>query len=125
MKLFAPASRLALAALLACSVSANAADPWSTTDKALAAAFVVASVADWRQTREITKYEGVYETNPFLGHHPSNRRIDTYFVVSRLLTLGAAHFIPSGYRTAFLAGNVVVQLWYTTNNARIGLKVGF
>ena len=118
-------STIVFFAVLALPSDCKAADAWSTTDKALATAFVAGSIADWRQTRDIANHPDIHEVNPFLGDHPSNSRIDTFFVASRLITLGAAHFLPGKYRTPFLTGAVAIQVGYVANNAHLGLKVGF
>ena len=127
MKLFAPASRLAVAALLACAANANAADPWSNTDKVLAGAFLSSLTADYLQTRQIARepdrwYE---QNNPLLGDQPSVSRVNLIFLTSAVVTLGVAHLLPSKWRKVLLVSGTVVEAGFAAHNARIGLKVGF
>ena len=117
--------RLALAALLAVTINAQAADDWSTTDKALAASAMTAYALDWAQTRDIANHPDLYETNPLLGRHPSNGKINIHFIGTGLITLGIAHVLPSTYRKLFLTGVVVVEARFISHNAHLGLKVRF
>lgn len=127
MKLFAPASRLVLATMLACSINAHAADTWSTTDKVLAGAFLSSLTADYLQTRQIAREpDRWYEQgNPLLGDQPSASRVNIIFLTSAVVTLGVAHILPSKWRKVLLVSGTVIEAGFAAHNARIGLKVGF
>ncbi len=92
-----------------------------------------AIIADWGTTLNIEDHPNVYETNKYLGPHPSRRRINQYFT-----TLLAVHTIgnyliakiPSAkWRTfARYSGNVVVMIDHGGayfNNIQLGLKLDF
>ena len=117
--------RLALAALLAVAINAQAADEWTTADKSLAAGVITAYALDWAQTRDISNHHDLRETNPLLGEHPGYAKINNYFVATGLVTLGIAHILPSKYRKIFLTSVVVVEVGFIANNAHLGLKMRF
>lgn len=121
-------SRLLITVLLLISpFTANAADSWSTYDKAFAGAFLGALGADYLQTRQISRepdrwYE---QNNPLLGDQPSMARVNLVFLTTAVLTMGTAHFLPSKWRKVLLATGTVVEASFVAHNSRIGLKMAF
>lgn len=66
------------------SINANAeykfAENWSRSDTEWQAASIALGVADWLQTRYISKHPDEYrELNVILGDHPSSRDVNLYF----------------------------------------------
>jgi|SRR5262245_53699158 len=104
----------------------RAADPWETTDYALAGATLAALAVDWGQTRYIAKNTHRYnETNPMLGATPSVGKVDTYFVGAMVGTVALAHVLPSDWRTLFLSGVLAVEIGAVSQNRSIGIKMAF
>jgi hypothetical protein len=104
----------------------RAADPWETTDYALAGAAVVALAVDWGQTRHIAKNSNRFiETNPVLGTSPSVGKVDAYFVGAMVGTVALAHVLPSDWRQLFLGGVLALELGVVSQNRSLGIKMAF
>ena len=104
----------------------RAADPWESTDYALAGAALAALAVDWGQTRYIAKNTHHFnETNPVLGSTPSVGKVDTYFVGAMVGTVALAHLLPSDWRQLFLTGTLAVELGAISQNRSIGIKMAF
>jgi hypothetical protein len=111
---------LIIALLFATSAKA---DEWSTTDKVLETAYMATILVDWRQTQDIRNHAGYYEKmNGILGSHPSNTKINVYFVVATAAQYMIADALPEGYRTAWIGSGVLFELNVTSKNKSIGLK---
>ncbi len=107
-------------------VSSKAADPWTTTDKALGTVALLATVVDWGQTRHIAKHpERFRETNPMLGEHPSVSDVNRHFAIAIVGGGLIAHFLPGEIRPWFLGGAAVVEIGFGINNASLGIKMDF
>ncbi len=103
---------------------ASAVDKWDRTDCILLGTMVAAEIIDWRQTRRIAEQPDRYwEINPLIGRHPSQDRVDQYFLISAVVKVGIAHVLPSQWRKIWLgimaAGSVGCVLY----NNSIGLGV--
>ena len=104
----------------------RAADPWESTDYALAGAALAALAVDWGQTRYIAKNTHRYnETNPMLGATPSVGKVDTYFIGAMVGTVALAHILPSDWRQLLLTGTLAVELGAVSQNRSIGIKMAF
>jgi len=104
----------------------QAADPWETTDYALAGAAVAALAVDWGQTRHIAKNPQRFaETNPILGPSPSVGKVDAYFVGAMVGTVALAHVLPSDWRQLFLGGVLALELSVVNQNRSLGIKMAF
>lgn len=99
---------------------------WSDEEKAWGYTALALTVADWAQTRDLTRRysEGYYERNPVLGKYPSQGRVDTHFVIGGLLTYLIADNLDE-YRKPFLQTMSVIELICVGNNIGLGLKVRF
>ena len=121
----ARAALLSLALVLVPSLC-RAADPWETTDYALAGAALAALAVDWGQTRYIAKNTQRYnETNPMLGSTPSVGKVDTYFIGAMVGTVALAHVLPGEWRQLFLGGVLALELGVVNQNRSLGIKVAF
>ena len=117
---------LLVLAFVLCPSLGHAADPWETTDYALAGATLAALAVDWGQTRYIAKNTHRFnETNPMLGATPSVGKVDAYFVGSMLGTVAVAHVLPSDWRQMFLGGVLALELGVVSQNRSIGIKMAF
>ena len=114
---------LAAAGLVACSIAAHAADPWSEAQQASGIALGTLLVVDYLQTRQIAKQpELYYEINPVLGKHPSLGTVNTYFAGAAILGYLALDALPSDMRSWALGAGIVLELAVTAHNNTIGLK---
>ena len=116
-----------LAALaITASSSVLAADPWSTEDKAMYAAYTALRIVDMGQTLNIARNpDKFHERNPLLGSHPSEGKVAGFFIGSHIVMTVAAHYMPSEYRKWFLRTGTVIELGMVGNNAKLGVKVDF
>lgn len=114
--------RWLLAVLLSVAVLPGSTEPWTTTQRALLAAALVAHAADWSQTRQIHAIDGVRERNPILGDKPSPGRVDAYFAATGIALAAASHYWPA-YRTTVLGVWLSVELLAVGNNLALGIRV--
>lgn len=110
--------------------TASAAEPvigdWTRTDVALEVAVAATALMDYKQTMQIKNRPGLSESNPLLGHHPSDDRIRAYFIGSMVTHVLIVNALPPGaLRTAFQVGTVAFELDIVRQNKRMGLKVKF
>ena len=105
--------------------TAQAADDWSRTDKALAGAALGTTLMDWSQTRYIARHPDQYrELNPTLPDHPTTGQVDAHFAGSILVGGLIANWLPSDYRKWFLGGVTVFEIGTVGHNFSIGIKMG-
>ena len=117
---------LGIAMLLLWSYQCHAADPWDTTDKALGATVLAATVMDWSQTRYIARHPYEYhELNPTLPSHPSVGQVDAHFAGGILIGAAIANWLPSDYRKWFLGGMAVIEISTVAHNHSIGIQMRF
>jgi hypothetical protein len=122
-----PSWRALLVALsLALTAAPAAAADWSRTDTALTGAALTGLAVDWGQTRTIARNPARFnELNPFLGEHPSVGRVDRYFALAMLGTVGLAIALPSEYRKIFLYGLILRETAVVITNYSIGIRASF
>lgn len=118
---------IAFAVWAGLTVTQNArADEWGTTDKALATAAVVLTVADWAQTRTIAQSpDRYYETNPILGQHPTVGSVNAYFAGALIGGAVLAYTLPATPRRWFLGGAAALELAVVGRNAHLGIRMSF
>ena len=101
-------------------------DPWTKEQIALQSAATAFTVVDWGQTLDIAKKPNEYiETNPVLGKHPSEGRVNTYFAIATLGQIAIAHILPDKWRKRWLGANIMVEGYFVQGNYKLGLRVNF
>lgn len=115
--------RLLSALLVSSTLLAN--DLWSTQDKLLEGAFVVATALDWGQTMDIANHPDLYERNRILGRHPSNATINTYFATSILIHAVVADQLHGKWRTAWQATWIGLEVGTVQRNYALGIRLNF
>lgn len=102
------------------------AEPWTTEERAWGAAAGTLLLADWATTRYGSRHwhQGYHETNPVLGRHPHQDRVDLHFLIAIPAIYLFADYIPA-YRREFLMVVTAVELGYVANNLRIGWQIKF
>lgn len=113
-----------LLSVLLLPVLANAND-WTTQDTYREAIVYIALALDATQTLDIKRHQGMYETNPLLGKHPTDRKIIGYFLGVAAAHTGIAAILPTPYREYFQNGTIALELMVIGNNKRIGLSARF
>lgn len=114
--------------LISClTAKAEAFDTWSSQDVKLQATYSVLHVLDWMQTLDIKNHRerDVYETNPVLGKHPSNAKINAYMGSTLILNAVVTHILPSKYRPWWQVAGISVEASCVVNNYNLGLRVKF
>jgi len=119
---------------------------WEKTDTAL----LVLQVVDWGQTRDIatrkceppyiSDYDGseylYHETNPILGKHPSEEKVNTYFASSILINYLVAKFDNKKNNEKFKGKpkklhkywnyiGIASETYFITHNYNLGIKIKF
>ena len=101
-----------------------AADPWTQEDTARQAVYLTLLAIDWRQTLEFRK-DGIEETNPILGTHPSNKRIHNILISTAILHTGIAYVLPARYRATFQYVSIAVEAGAVAYSASVGVRLNF
>lgn len=114
----------ALLLSLVCSPSL-AVDKLSESDLMATGALLATYYVDYRQTMDIKRHPGMYETNLILGKHPSDDKVKHYFLAASILSVGAVYVLPSEYRKVFLGSAITLQLVVIGRNKHIGLHTKF
>jgi hypothetical protein len=95
-------------------------------DKELLTLSTILIAIDWGQTLDIVNNsEEYYETNPFLGDHPSRGKVNTYFAGWVIANYGVTKLLKGNFRKAWLWSLNAFQLSSIHNNYNIGLRLNF
>ena len=118
------------AVLLALALAAPSAlacwDRLGTGERWIAAGAVVATVADWSQTRSIAKSGGQWvETSPLLGSAPTVGEVNRHFAGYLLLQSAITCALPAHLRRYHLGIWFAAETAFTLSNARIGIRFDF
>lgn len=96
---------------------------WTTQDTVLESIHLGLSVVDWHQTREIAKSNGYWhEYNPYLGRHPSVRKVDDYMIACMILHPIVAVILPHPYRDWFQFFTIGLETGCVSMNYKIGIR---
>jgi hypothetical protein len=99
---------------------------WTREDTYRQVAVTALLIVDWGQTRWIAKHPSqLYETNHFLGEHPSIARINNYFAASILWHAAISTLLPPDWRKGWQYVWIGIELEYVRRNYHIGVKVDF
>ncbi len=100
---------------------------WTATDTALQVAFGALLLTDWAQTRNTLARTpgGMPEGNPLLGAHPSELRLDGYFLGALLLHTTVARLLPHPWRTVWQIGWVGAEGVVAARNFSVGARIRF
>ena len=119
---------LVIAVLVILAGDALAADDraWTGLDTALQLTYTAVTIADWTQTLHIARNPGIYyETNPHLGRHPSEGRVNSWFAGCIALNAAIAAALPHPYRNIWQSFWIGYEYTYVESNINIGLKLSF
>ncbi len=117
---------LILTVLFLLSFNACAFDEWSEADKTREAVYLAVDTVDWLQTRNIARNpDKYYETNSYLGEHPSVGKVNCYFVTMMLVHVGFVTVLPSKYRAVFQFTSIAYEASYVAGNYRLGISAKF
>lgn len=110
---------------------------WNKTDTALMATSLGLTFVDYRQSSDLVKRqdEGYYEKYNAccLGNHPTQGRLNTYFICSALTKTLIAGLLPKNKdswlgifgRESWLILNIGISGGCISRNLEIGLEVNF
>ncbi len=102
------------------------AEDWSTQDTVLQGAFTIVTIIDWGQTRHIATHpDEFYETNKFLGKHPSLKKINIYFIGYIMGNSGISTILWGSYRTIWQSFYFGMETNAIFKNYSIGIKTKF
>lgn len=123
-----------LSILLLLAIPSLAHDEWTKIDTVRQLTFTVVECIDWLQTKEIARNPNYYETNPYLGKHPSQKKVDTYFASCLIGHALVSYLLPAkveiyGYkmspRATWQYFWIGVEAGYTAHNYNIGIRIPF
>lgn len=117
---------LLVLALLGASYGA---EKWTGTDTALESAFVLTMLIDRNQTMQAIDggYEEVGWARHFIGSHPSEGRINSYFALATAAHAAIAYLLPQPWRLGWQSFWIGVEVNTIDRNREFGLgvKIGF
>jgi hypothetical protein len=100
--------------------------PFSDDDKTRQKVILATQFIDMLQTRDIANNPDKYfEKNPILGEHPSEGDVAKYFVASMLGNYLLSKALPPKLRPYFQNLSIGTQAGMITNNANLGIGLGF
>jgi hypothetical protein len=112
---------LAIAAVL--TGGAARAETPTAVDVGLLVASELAIAADLSQSLDIKNHNGAkWETNPFLGQHPSDKRVLLTGGATMLVVGATWAVLPKDYRSIFAALVLGVEIAAISNNIGVGLS---
>ena len=118
--------KLLVIALTLISFNACAFDEWSEADKTREAVYLAVDTVDWLQTRNIARNpDKFFETNYYLGEHPSVGKVNGYFITIMLVHVGIVTALPSKYRSTFQYTSIAYEVSYVAGNYRLGISTKF
>lgn len=107
----------------ACSAQA---DDWGQGDTVRQLALTGTLIADYGQTRSISRIPGLWERNKVLGRNPSDEKIALYFIGAGLVSYKVARALPAGWqRQTFQYGVIALQVAVIAKNRKIGMRFEF
>jgi hypothetical protein len=99
---------------------------WTKTDTLFQVADIALWTIDWGQTRHIAKDpKNYYETNGFLGEHPTVGEVDRYFLLAIPIKVGFSIILPQPMRRIWQCINIGISVKNTVSNYHIGLRMKF
>jgi len=97
---------------------------WTTTEKVTEVVVVTSLLVDMAQTLDIKNHEGLYETNPILGKHPSDKKVVSYFLTCILGHLLIADSL--GNKKVYWQHFILIpEIYIIGHNYELGLSVKF
>jgi hypothetical protein len=87
----------------------------------------VAIVADWGQTRYIANHSTQYKetNNIILRGHPSQKKVDAFFLGYLVLNNGVMIALPKKCRPYYAGTVTAIETYFVISNNRIGVKIDF
>jgi hypothetical protein len=110
--------------LLVCASPAYTSE-WTGTDLGLQSIDAGLMYIDWKQTSQFSKNPKYYELNPIIGKHPSQDKINAYFITSLLLKTLIANELPHPQRTWWQVFIISVSMICIYRNESIGIGIQF
>lgn len=80
---------------------------------------------DCMQTLDIQNHPGQYETNPILGHHPSDTKVLTYFGLVGAGVAVGYRYTPASLRMYWPVVLIGMELPVILSNRSLGLSLHF
>ncbi len=108
-----------------CAPDDARADDWTQQDTYRETVYIALDAIDWRQTQDIVRHPNLYETNPVLGLHPTNARINAWFAASMATQIAIAYVLPEKWRAAWQYAGIGLEAVMVGNNKHLGLNVKF
>jgi hypothetical protein len=114
------------ALLMLVSFNCFAFDEWSDADVKREAVYLAVDTVDWLQTRNIARNpDQFYETNSYLGKHPSVGKVNGYFATMMLVHVGIVTVLPSKHRSTFQFTSIFYELRCVNGNYQLGISAKF
>ncbi len=86
----------------------------------------LATLALWfdrNQTIQIKDHPDQHETNLLLGRHPSDAKINYYFLLCILLNLSISHYLDLRASIPLETGLILFEAWIIYKNKQLGLSI--
>lgn len=98
---------------------------WTKTDIAMESLYLATHVADYKQTKQVARQPDDYkEANFFIGSHPSETRVDNFYLLMGVSHILVSHYLKSEKRL-WQQMTIGWELIMISNNYSVGLEVKF
>lgn len=91
--------------------------PWTTEEKIIAGASILATFADWKTTTDLIDRGGYEALNPTTGRHPSDERLGITLGIFEGFCIWLAHKFPY-LRKWGLGGKTVLNTGLAVHNSK-------
>jgi hypothetical protein len=98
---------------------------WTADDTAREAAYQTLAAVDWAQTLNIQTDPTRHELNPILGQHPSQNKINKYFIITGLGHAAIAYMLSPTYRKIFEISTITLEVGTVGHNITVGVGMKF
>ena len=98
-------------------------DKWTREDKILQSIQLGFHSIDWLQTMEIVNEPDYYESNAWIGKHPTKSDINRYMLATAVMTVLITHTLPQEHRKYWLMFRIGVSSSAAVQNYNVGIKV--
>jgi hypothetical protein len=110
--------------LLLLTTSAQASD-WTEEDTYRQLGVYSTLLLDYSQTKDIKNHPNLYEKNPILGKHPTDKKINKYFLSVGIAHTLVAYNLPPDYRKTFQYATIGIEIVQIVKNRQLNLRFEF
>ncbi len=99
---------------------------WTSADTLRETVYFAVDAMDWAQTRNVSRHPDQFgESNPILGFHPSEHKVDLFFISAAFVHYEIAKWLPAEPRAMFQYATIIFEVDTVRNNLKVGAQIKF